>query len=247
LTDAGARRAAAIEAPAAALARSRYKPDGMFTGLVQDMGTVERVHPGGTCDFWINTRLGAPTFERGESIAVEGVCLTVVERAGDAFLVQAAQETLRRTTLESLRAGDRVNLERALRLGDRLGGHLVQGHVDAVGELLSRRSEGSSWVLTFSLPSSLRTCFIEKGSVCIDGVSLTVTQVEPDRFSVMLIPETQARTTLGHKSVGARVNLEGDLIGKYVARLYALGERPGEAAGMTQAMIDAAGFRSKRE
>ena len=225
----------------------------MFTGLVQDMGTVERVLPGGTTDFWIRTSLGAAQFELGESIAVEGACLTVVEREGDHFKVQAAPETLRRTTLGELGPGSRVNLERAMRLGDRLGGHLVQGHVDAVGELLSRKSEGASIVLTFSLPAMLRTCFIEKGSVCIDGVSLTVTTVEPDRFSVMLIPETQARTTLGQKRVGERVNLEGDLIGKYVARLYALGERPGAASGgadpgsgVTEALLQSAGFGTRK-
>ncbi len=218
----------------------------MFTGLVQDKGVVERVLPGGTTDLWIHTGLGASGFELGESIAVDGACLTVVETKGDAFRVQAAEETLRRTTLGSLKAGQAVNLERALRLGDRLGGHLVQGHVDAVAELVERRTEGTSLLLSFTQPGSLRTCFIEKGSVTLDGVSLTLTFVDAHRFGVMLIPQTQAATTLGDKRVGAKVNVEGDLIGKYVARLYALGERPGQGLGVTQAFIDAAGFAPPR-
>ena len=198
----------------------------MFTGLIQDIGTVERVVPGGMTNLWIGTALGAAAFEIGESIAVNGACLTVVERGGDVFKVQAAPESLRRTNLGELRPGDRVNLERAMRLGDRLGGHLVQGHVDAVGEVLERRMEGGSVVVTFSLPPSLRAFFIEKGSVTIDGISLTVMSMAEDRFSVMLIPETQTRTTLAARKVGDRVNLEADLIGKYVARLFALGHIP---------------------
>src|SRR5688500_16863756 len=146
----------------------------MFTGLVQDVGTVERVLSGGTTDLWIRTALGAGAFERGESIAVDGVCLTVVETTTDTFRVQAAPETLRRSTLGERGSGDRVNLERALRVSDRLGGHLVQGHVDAVARILDRREEGASLVLTFVLPGPLSRWFIEKGSVAIDGVSLTV-------------------------------------------------------------------------
>ncbi|MGA9526170.1 MAG: riboflavin synthase [Myxococcaceae bacterium] len=221
----------------------------MFTGLIQDIGTVERVVPGGMTDLWIRTALGAAEFEIGESIAVNGACLTVVERGGVLFKVQAAPESLRRTNLGELRPGDGVNLERALRLADRLGGHLVQGHVDAVGEVLERRTEGGSVVLTFSLPPQLRAFFIEKGSVTIDGISLTVMAVSEDRFSVMLIPETQTRTTLAARKVGDRVNLEADLIGKYVARLFALGHIPGGASrtggGITREMLEAAGFAAR--
>lgn len=194
----------------------------MFTGLIQDLGRVERVVPGGMTDLWIRTTLGAEKFDLGESIAVDGACLTVVERSGDTFKVQAAPETLRRTTLGAVRPGDRVNLERALALGDRLGGHLVSGHVDAVSEVLETFPEGGSWVMRFRLPEELAPYFIEKGSVAIDGISLTVNTVDADRFSVQLIPETQERTTLRAKAVGARVNLEADQIGKYVARLFAL-------------------------
>ncbi|MBN1204628.1 MAG: riboflavin synthase [Myxococcaceae bacterium] len=215
----------------------------MFTGLIQDMGAVERVVPGGMTDLWIRTALGVGSFALGESIAVDGACLTVVERGGDTFKVQAAPETLRRTTLGELRPGSRVNLERALALGERLGGHLVTGHVDAVSEVLETRTEGGSWVMAFRLPPELAPCFIEKGSVAVDGISLTVNAVLADRFTVQLIPETQARTTLRAKGVGSRVNLEGDMIGKYVARLFSL--RQGPSSGLTEEALRAAGFGVK--
>ncbi|MBJ6765117.1 riboflavin synthase [Myxococcaceae bacterium JPH2] len=216
----------------------------MFTGLIQDVGVVERVVPGAMTDLWIRTALGAAQFELGESIAVEGACLTVVSRSADTFQVQAAPETLRRTTLGAFRPGDKVNLERALALGDRLGGHLVAGHVDAVSQVLETYAEGGSWVMVFALPPELAPCFIEKGSVAIDGISLTVNTVGADRFSVQLIPETQERTTLRAKGVGSRVNLEGDLIGKYVARLFTL--RGGQAGpGLTEAALRAAGFGAR--
>src|SRR5215218_2029677 len=215
----------------------------MFTGLIQDVGTLEQVLPGGMTDLWIRTRLGAGSFVLGESIAVDGACLTVVERGGDRFRVQAAPETLRRTTLGDLRPGARVNLERALALGDRLGGHLVAGHVDAVSEVLETRAEGGSWVMAFALSAELAPFFVEKGSVAIDGISLTVNSVGTDRFSVQLIPETQERTGLQAKGVGARVNLEADLIGKYVARLFSL--RQDQKQGLSEDVLRAAGFGSK--
>lgn len=209
----------------------------MFTGLVQDVGAVVRLEQGAMTDLWIRTALGAADFALGESIAVEGICLTVVEREGDRFRVQAAPETLRVTTLGDFQVGTRVNLERALRLSDRLGGHLVLGHVDAVGQVKGRRQEGGSLVLELSLPEALAPFFIEKGSVTIDGISLTVNVLGRDAFSVQLIPETQARTTLASKAVGQRVNLEADVIGKYVARLYGVGPR----AGLTEEAVRAAG------
>lgn len=215
----------------------------MFTGLIQDVGVIERVVPGGMTDLWIRTALGAASFALGESITVDGACLTVVERGGEIFKVQAAPETLRRTTMGELRPGSRVNLERALALGDRLGGHLVAGHVDAVSEVLETRPEGGSWVMTFRLPPELAPYFIGKGSVAVDGISLTVNEVLPDRFSVQLIPETQARTTLRSKGVGSRVNLEADMIGKYVARLFSL--RQGSGSGLTEEALRAAGFGTK--
>ena len=204
----------------------------MFTGLVQDVGTVERVLPGPMTTLWIRTALGAGEFALGESIAVSGACLTVVERTADQFRVDAAPETLRRTTLGELRSGSRVNLERALRLSDRLGGHLVLGHVD-----------GGSVVLEVGLIPELAPLFIEKGSVTLDGVSLTVNTVSEDRFGVQLIPETQARTTLADRAVGERYNVEADVIGKYVARLHAAhAPRAATSGGLTVDMLRAAGF-----
>jgi riboflavin synthase len=192
---------------------------------------------------WIRTALGASEFALGESIAVSGACLTVVEREGDHFRVDAAPETLRRTTLGELRTGSQVNLERALRLSDRLGGHLVLGHVDGVLPLLSRGHEGGSLVLEIALTPELAPLFIEKGSVALDGVSLTVNSVGDDRFGVQLIPETQARTTLSQRAVGERYNVEADLIGKYVARLHAAhAQRPATPGGLTLDMLRAAGF-----
>ena len=206
----------------------------MFTGLVTDLGTVERIAAGPVTDLWIGSSFA--DFQLGESIACDGVCLTVVEFRGHSFKVQAAPETLRRSTLGKWSVGTRVNLERALRMGDRLGGHWVQGHVDGVAAVLETRPEGGSWVMGFSLPPELAPFFVEKGSVCIDGVSLTLTTVGADRFHVMLIPETQQRTSLGKKQPGERVNLEADIIGKYVARMM------GGRGGLTMEQLKAAGL-----
>lgn len=205
----------------------------MFTGLIQQVGTIERVSPGGMTDLWVKSTFEA--LQLGESIACDGCCLTVVEANGGTFKVQASPETLRRTTLGDWRSGTSVNLERALRVGDRLGGHWVQGHVDSVARVLSAREEGGSRVMSFELPPSLAAFFIEKGSVTIDGISLTVNVVEAASFSVALIPETLARTTLGGKGPGSRVNLEADLVGKYVARQQQL-------KGVSVEQLKAAGF-----
>jgi riboflavin synthase len=197
----------------------------MFTGLIQDVGLLERVTPGSMSDFWVRTGLAAERFEAGESIAVDGACLTVLDSSPTHFHVQAAPETLRRTTLGQLGPGSRVNLERALRLGDRLGGHLVLGHVDGTAQILERTSEGGSVVLRCSLPERLEGLFIEKGSVAVDGISLTLARVDPGTFAVMLIPQTLQSTALGEKKLGQSVNLEADVIGKYISRLYSLRDR----------------------
>ncbi|MDP1826117.1 MAG: riboflavin synthase [Archangium sp.] len=207
----------------------------MFTGLVTDLGTVERIAAGPVTELWIASSYPGD-FQPGESIACDGVCLTVVGFKGQSFKVQAAPETLRRSTLGSWTVGTRVNLERALRMGDRLGGHWVQGHVDGVATVLETRPEGGSWVMAFTLPVELAPFFVEKGSVCIDGVSLTLTSVGPERFGVMLIPETQQRTSLGKKQPGQKVNLEADIIGKYVARMM------GGRGGLTVEQLKAAGL-----
>jgi riboflavin synthase len=213
----------------------------MFTGLIEQIGVIENLIPGSVTDIWVASSF--TEFVHGESIACDGVCLTLVESRGTSFRVQAAPETLRRTTLGTWAPRTRINLERALKLGERLGGHWVQGHVDAVGLVKSTRAEGGSTVMTLTLPEELAPFFVEKGSVCIDGVSLTVTRVEADSFSVMLIPESQQRTVLGSKRAGNGVNLEADIIGKYVARIMGL-----RGSGtLTLAQLEAAGFTDARK
>ncbi|MBK9517614.1 MAG: riboflavin synthase [Anaeromyxobacter sp.] len=193
----------------------------MFTGLISDVGVVERLSPrsGGARLTLRPTSLPVDDLALGESVACSGACLTVVERGGGLVSFDAVPETLSRTTLGGWSSGTRVNLERALRLSDRLGGHLVAGHVDAVGELLARVAEGEGARLTFSLPAALGPLVAEKGSIAIDGVSLTVATAGRDRFEVALIPETLARTTLGLARPGTRVNLEADVVARHVARL----------------------------
>lgn len=192
----------------------------MFTGLVESMGEVRRVEPDGAGGCHIT--LAAPSFAAelsiGESVAVNGACLTVVEHDAATFRFQAGPETLRRTNLGELVDGDRVNLERALRLSDRLGGHFVQGHIDGVGRIQVRQQQGEWETVWFSAPSELTLQMVSKGSIAVDGVSLTLLDVTADRFSVMLIPHTLANSTLGLKQPGAAVNLETDLIAKYVSK-----------------------------
>ncbi len=198
----------------------------MFTGIVSDMGAVVRLEPrGGGARLTLRPgSLPVDQLAPGESIACSGCCLTVAERGGGTVSFDAVPETLSRTTVGSWRPGTRVNLERALTLADRLGGHLVQGHVDAVGEVLSRSAEGEGARLAISLPAAIAPLVAEKGSIAVDGVSLTVARVGRDRFEVALIPETLARTTLGQAAAGTRVNLEADVVARHVARLQ-------EAAG----------------
>jgi riboflavin synthase len=192
----------------------------MFTGIVEELGIVARVDPTGLA---IRGPLVTSDARPGDSIAVNGVCLTVVAVEGEEFTADVMAETLRRSSLGGLRPGDPVNLERAAKIGDRLGGHLVQGHVDAVASIVAREASGQpgeDWEsVRFSLPDSLTRYVVEKGSITVDGVSLTVTAVDADSFSVGLIPTTLKVTTLGHKGVGAVVNLEVDVIAKYVEKL----------------------------
>jgi riboflavin synthase len=195
----------------------------VFTGLVEDVGTIERV--GASADARVlSVRPAAIAVEDlaiGESVAIDGVCLTVTERGDGAFTVLAGDETLRRTAVGDLATGQRVNLERAMRLGDRLGGHLMQGHVDGVGTIADRREADSNLVLEFRAPAPLLRYVVEKGSIAVDGISLTVVSVADYSFAVALIPHTVAATALAGKPVGARVNLEVDIIAKYVERLLA--------------------------
>jgi riboflavin synthase len=195
----------------------------MFTGLVETLGTVRRLEPDGDGRHLI---VAAPAIARelvvGESVAVNGACLTVVERDAESFRFQAGPETLKRTNLGELVPGDRVNLERALRLSDRLGGHLVQGHIDGVGHIAERRREGEWETVWFACAAELAAQMVSKGSVAVDGISLTLVDVTADRFSVALIPHTLACTTLGFKQPGAAVNLETDLLAKYVWKCLSL-------------------------
>jgi riboflavin synthase len=201
----------------------------MFTGLISDVGTVERLTPrqGGARLVLRPAALAVDDLALGESVACSGACLTVAERGGGVVAFDAVPETLARTTLGRWRPGTRVNLERALALGDRLGGHLVAGHVDAVGEVLARVAEGQGVRLTVSLPASIAALVAEKGSIAIDGISLTVARALRDRFEVALIPETLARTTLADAGPGTPVNLEADVVARHVARLVELGAAPG--------------------
>jgi riboflavin synthase len=192
----------------------------VFTGIVEELGTIESIKPVDD-SARLSVKGGTVTGDarHGDSIAVNGVCLTVVDVAGDTFTADVMGETLRRSSLGGLAPGDRVNLERAATLQTRLGGHLVQGHVDGVGELLSR-TPGAQWdTVRFSLPPRLARYVVEKGSITVDGVSLTVVDVDDTSFSVGLIPTTLALTTLGHKEVGDPVNLEVDIMAKYVEKL----------------------------
>jgi riboflavin synthase len=192
----------------------------MFTGLVEALGTVTSIEPDGAGRRLViaEPRLAAG-LSIGESVAINGACLTVVENDRSTFRFEAGPETLRRTNLGELTAGDRVNLERSLRLSDRLGGHIVQGHVDGVGYIASRERQDDWETVWFRCAAELAAQMVAKGSVAVDGVSLTLVDVEAERFSVALIPHTLALTTLGFKAVGATVNLETDILAKYVAKL----------------------------
>jgi riboflavin synthase len=194
----------------------------MFTGLVEEGGRVAEVHPAdGGARLVITARAVLEGLEVGDSVAVNGACLTAVEVLPEGFAVDCVAETLRRTTLGGLGAGDPVNLERPMRLGDRLDGHLVQGHVDGVGRVRIARPEGDSTVLDVTAPPELLRYVVEKGSIAVDGVSLTVAGRSREGFSVALIPHTMAVTTLGPQAVGRDVNLEVDVVAKYVESLAA--------------------------
>ncbi|MFN4310919.1 MAG: riboflavin synthase [Ferrovibrio sp.] len=191
----------------------------MFTGIVTDIGTVTAREARGDTRFRIRTAYDTASIAIGASIACSGVCLTVVQKGGDWFTVDVSAETLSRTGLGDWREGSRINLERSLRVGDELGGHIVSGHVDGVGEVTAVRAEGDSMRIEIKAPDALAAFIAEKGSITVDGVSLTVNSVEGASFGVNLIPHTQQVTTLGKLKAGDRVNLEIDTLARYVARL----------------------------
>jgi riboflavin synthase len=210
----------------------------MFTGIIEELGSVKALRrSGGSARLSLSAAAVLEGTALGDSICVNGVCLTVVELGEKDFSADVAVETLRVTNLGELAPGAPVNLERALRLSSRIGGHLVSGHVDAVGRIRGKRDEGTGWRVLFDAPDSVLRYVIKKGSIAIDGVSLTVADVDRTGFSVAMIPHTAKLTTLGHKSSGDSVNLEADLIGKYVERLL-----EGRTGGVSIDLLKQQGF-----
>ena len=192
----------------------------MFSGIVEALGTIAEIRsepPG--CKLLVREPRVVPETKVADSISINGCCLTVVEVEGDVMAFEAGPETLARTNLGDLNVGSRVNLERALKVGDRMGGHFVSGHIDATGTLLERDDQGQWSFFWFQIPRPMSLQMASKGSIAVDGVSLTIVDSEPERFSVALIPYTLAVTTLGPLEAGGKVNLETDILAKYVQRL----------------------------
>ena len=195
----------------------------MFTGIITDIGTVRAIKKQGDTRFEIACTYDMSGVDMGASIACNGCCLTVIEKGRDWFAVEASAETLSKTTLGQWAEGTRINLERALKVGDELGGHIVSGHVDGVGEIVSITPEGDSKRFRFRVPENVAGFIASKGSVAIDGTSLTVNEVEACEFGVNIIPHTQTVTTWGQARAGRPVNIEIDMLARYVARLAEFG------------------------
>lgn len=192
----------------------------IFTGLIEELGQVYHIEPGAqSVKLTIQADKVLQDVKIGDSIAVNGICLTVINYNDQHFTAEAMSETVQKTTLKTLRKGETLNLERALRLSDRLGGHLVQGHVDGIGTILQKERLDIAIVFTISAPPEVMKYTVKKGSIAVDGVSLTVVSTGKDKFSVSLIPHTAHMTNLGNKKAGDQVNLESDIIGRYVEQL----------------------------
>ncbi len=191
----------------------------MFTGLVEETGRVVSLEQGGMARLVVTSGLAGEDARVGDSISVNGVCLTVNEADGRTLVFYAMPETLRRTALGSLSEGNLVNLERAMAASSRFGGHIVQGHVDGVGEVREIRPEDEAEIWMFTAPVEVLRYTVEKGSVCVDGISLTVASMDEESFAVSILPQTREKTNLREREIGRRVNLEADVIGKYVERL----------------------------
>jgi riboflavin synthase len=199
--------------------------EGLFTGLIQDIGIVQTVERSkGGMRLTIATRLDLSRIRVGDSVAVDGACLTVIKKAEESFAVEVSAETLQRTTLGRMQSGQAVNLEESLRLSDPLGGHLVSGHVDGTGQILRILAEGNASRYHFGFPEPMGRYLIEKGSVAVDGISLTIAALDDRGFHAVVLPYTARSTTLGRKKVGDSVNLENDLIAKYVEKFVRLPE-----------------------
>lgn len=190
----------------------------MFTGIIESIGTVQDVLPsGGNIDFWVKSSITGE-LKVDQSVAHNGVCLTVVAIDGDKYKVTAVAETLQKTSLNDWEEGNQLNIERALKVGDRLDGHFVQGHVDTVATCIEKKELDGSWLFSFSFPPAFAKLIIEKGSICINGVSLTLFNVGNDTFTVTIIPYTYTHTNFCKLEQGDRVNLEFDILGKYLLR-----------------------------
>lgn len=214
----------------------------MFTGLIEDVGTVKSMQTGaGQAVLTISTSIPMIELTMGESIAIDGVCLTVTQFGDGRFSADVSPETLQCTTLGRLSPGHRVNLERALRLSDRLGGHLVTGHVDGLARLIEKRRDGNAWQLTLQADADLCKQLVAKGSVAVDGISLTVNEIAGETFSLAIIPHTLEKTTLQNSGVGDEVNIETDLIGKYVAR-FLTSDESAKDKGVTLESLAKHGF-----
>jgi len=192
----------------------------MFTGIIEELGTISGVKDlGDSIRLQVSGELVRSDLAQGESISVNGACLTAAELTKDGFVADVMQETLNRTSLRGIAVGDKVNLERAMSGAGRFGGHVVQGHVDGVGEIISRQPSDNWEVVKVQIPSELAKYVVHKGSITFDGVSLTVNDISDDVVSLSLIPETLRLTTLGQKGVGAKVNVEADILAKHIEKL----------------------------
>lgn len=207
----------------------------MFTGIVEEIGVIERVTKGAqSAALSIAAKLIFDDLQLGDSVAVNGVCLTVSQLAKNSFNADVMHETLRRSSLGSLGSGSRVNLERALRADGRLGGHIVSGHIDGLGTITGIRRDDNALWYTVKAPQQIIKYVVQKGSIAIDGVSLTVAELSRDTFSVSLIPHTAGHTIMAEKAVGDRVNLENDIISKYVEKLLNSADAPAPPKGLTR-------------
>lgn len=219
----------------------------MFTGIIEEIGIVEGLHKSqDVCRLTIRAPKVMKDTALGDSIAVNGICLTVASMSGDTFQADVMGETIRRTSLSEITRGSRVNLERAMQLNGRFGGHIVSGHVDGTGTVLSVKKEGNAiWYQIGASPNILRY-IVEKGSIAIDGISLTVAKLDHVSFSVSIIPHTRKETILGDKKTGSKVNLENDLVGKYVERLLSIPREeeqlPAASGGVSMDMLRENGF-----
>jgi riboflavin synthase len=216
----------------------------VFTGIVENKGKVLKIdHRGAMKRLIVDVPFDLTDMELGDSININGVCLTVVEKRGAAIAVDLSPESLQRTTLARVKEADQVNLERALRLSDRLGGHIVTGHIDGIGTIIERKTEGESLSLKVRIPQTVTPYVVQKGSIAIDGISLTVNEVREDWIRLTLIPYTLERTTLTEKKVGEEVNIEADILGKYVEKVLDRGK--GASKGIDLSFLKQHGFLDK--